>query len=82
MTAFTLIALQVVLSTPLAGLAGAAALPAQWARQWMDPAVPLIPDRQAPAASPGGGSTVNTKLPPGSQGNTSNPGAGAGAKKG
>lgn len=78
MTAFTLIALQVVLSTPLAGLLGAATLPAKWAREWMDPAVPLIPPR-TPATAPGGGSTVNTKLPPGSQGNN-NPGVSA--KKG
>lgn len=47
-----LIALQVTLSTPLAGLLGAAVAPARWAQAWMSPDVPLIPARKpaAPAA--------------------------------
>lgn len=79
--ALGLIALQVALSTPLAGLLGAAAAPAQWARSWMDPTIPLIRGTAAAATPPPntkGGSTLNTSLPPGSQGST---GTGGGGQK-
>jgi len=66
--AFGLIVLQVALSTPLAGLLGAAAAPARWARQWMDPTVALIPAPAAAHSQHGGGSTVNMNLPPGTGG--------------
>lgn len=68
-TAAALIGLQVLLSTPLANLAGAAALPAQWARNWMDPAVPLIPARPRPGpartqAGIGAAAPLDTRTPP------------------
>jgi hypothetical protein len=49
---FGLIALQVVITTPLARFATALAYPAQLAVNWMSPAVPLIPARSAAGSGP------------------------------
>jgi len=69
--ALGLIAAQVFLSTPLAELSTAAALPARWAAAWMSPYVPLVPVRAGtsltttPAAGPAAAAApVNTTLPP------------------
>lgn len=69
--ALALIALQVVLSTPLASTATALVLPAQWARDWMDPTIPLIKAAApapaagtAPPAAAQAGLPVNMNVPP------------------
>lgn len=75
--ALALIALQIFLSTPLASLSTAAALPARWAQAWMSPYAPLIPARAgttttpaAPAATGTAPAPVNPALPPPAQAGT------------
>lgn len=46
-----LIGLEVVVSSPLAGLSSAAAYPAALASSWMDASTPLLRPKNSPAAS-------------------------------